>query len=171
MLARLHRGLERLLEWIVIVLLCTLALEVTLGIVYRSLGQPLAWYDEVASVLLAWVTYYGAALAALKRSHIGMPGVVAALSARVRLVAVLAGEVCVIGFFLLLGGYGVVVLRLLAGDTLTTIDVPVALTQSVIPLGAALFIVAELASLPQVLRDARHPPHHAPPPVAVVDGD
>lgn len=171
MRARLRRGFERLLEWIVIVLLCTLALEVTLGIVYRSLGRPLAWYDEVASVLLAWVTYYGAALAALRRAHIGMPSVVAALPVRTRLVAVLAGEVCVIGFFVLLGAYGVQVLRLLAGDTLTTIDVPVALTQSVIPLGAVLFVIAELISLPEVLRAARHPPRHAPPPAAIVDGD
>jgi TRAP-type C4-dicarboxylate transport system permease small subunit len=171
MRAQLRRGFERLLEWIVIVLLCTLALEVTLGVVYRSLGRPLAWYDEVASVLLAWVTYYGAALAALRRAHIGMPAVVAALPVRARLVAVLAGETCVIGFFLLLAVYGAQVLRLLAGDTLTTIDVPVALTQSVIPLGAVLFVIAELISLPEVLRAARHPPRHAPPPAAVVDGD
>ena len=171
MRARLRRGFERLLEWIVIVLLCALALEVTLGIVYRSLGRPLAWYDEVASVLLAWVTYYGAALAALRRAHIGMPSVVAALPVRARLVAILAGETCVIGFFLLLGVYGVQVLRLLAGDTLTTINVPVALTQSVIPLGAMLFVIAELISLPEVLRAARHPPRHAPPPAAIVDGD
>lgn len=171
MRARLRRGFERLLEWIVIVLLCTLALEVTLGIVYRSLGRPLAWYDEVASVLLAWVTYYGAALAALRRAHIGMPSVVAALPVRIRLIAILAGEVLVIGFFLLLAWYGVKVLHLLAGDTLTTIDVPVALTQSVIPLGAVLFVIAELVSLPEVLHAARHPPRHAPPPAAIVDGD
>jgi hypothetical protein len=49
--------------------------------------------------------------------------------------------------------------------------VPVALTQSVIPLGAVLFVIAELVSLPEVLHAARHPPRHAPPPAAVVDGD
>ena len=32
--------------------------------VYRKAGASLTWYDEIASILLAWVTYYGAALAA-----------------------------------------------------------------------------------------------------------
>ena len=36
-------------------------------------GQSLTWYDEVASHLLAWLTFYGAALASVKRAHIGCP--------------------------------------------------------------------------------------------------
>jgi TRAP-type C4-dicarboxylate transport system permease small subunit len=170
-LQRFRAAYGRVLEVVVIVLMVTLALEVMAGVVYRTLGQALVWYDEVASVLLAWVTYYGAALAALRRAHIGMPSVVAALPVRARIAAILAGEACIIGFFLLLGAYGVEVLRLLAGDTLATVDLPVALTQSVIPVGALLFVIAELVSLPEVLRDARHPPRHAPPPAAIVDGD
>lgn len=152
MIARLRHAFERLLEWIVIALLLGLALEVVLGVVYRYLGSPLAWYDEIASVLLAWVTYYGAALAALKRAHIGFPGVVVMLGPRLRLITVLVAESCVLGFFGLLAWYGVRVLQILVGDNLTTIDVPVAVTQSVIPIGAVLFIVAELLSLPQALR-------------------
>ncbi len=156
MLAQVRGAFERLLEWIVIALLLLLALEVVLGVVYRYLGSPLAWYDEIASVLLAWVTYYGAALAALKRTHIGFPGFVAALPARWRLAAVLLAEACVLAFFGLLAWYGVRVLQMLAGDTLTTVDVPVSVTQSVIPVGAVLFIVAELLSLPPTLRAIRH---------------
>jgi len=155
MLARLHRAFERVLEWVVIVLLLLLALEVVLGVVYRYLGNPIAWYDEIASVLLAWVTYYGAALAALKRAHIGVPGFIAALSARPRLAAVLFGEACVLTFFALLAWYGGRVLQLLSGDTLATVDLPVLVTQSVIPLGALLFIAAELLILPETLRDGR----------------
>ena len=36
-----------------------------------------------------------------------------------------------------------------------TIDVPVAFTQSVIPIGAVLFIIAELLNLPDRIRNAR----------------
>jgi hypothetical protein len=64
------------LEWVVIVLVVTLAAEVTLGVVFRAAGRALAWYDEVASVLLAWLTFYGAALASVKRAHIGCPELV-----------------------------------------------------------------------------------------------
>ena len=43
---------------------------------------------------------------------------------------------------------GVSILRTLTGEMLVSVDLPVALTQSVIPIGAALFIVAELLNLP-----------------------
>ena len=64
---------ERLLEAIVLVLVGALAVVVVMGVGFRKFGAALVWYDEVASILLAWLTYYGAALAALKRAHIGFP--------------------------------------------------------------------------------------------------
>ena len=57
MLQDLRRRYERLLEWLVIALMAVLFFEVTLGVVYRTVGASLPWYDEVASILLAWLTY------------------------------------------------------------------------------------------------------------------
>ena len=76
---RRHYGL--LLEWVVMALMTVLAVEVTLGVVFRVIGQSLVWYDEVASILLAWLTFYGSALASVKRAHIGCPEVVDQLPA------------------------------------------------------------------------------------------
>lgn len=143
-----RRRIERLLEWVSGGLLIVLAVEVLAGIAFRAAGRPLAWYDEVASVLLAWITYYGGALAALKKSHIAFPGLVNAMPRPARFVALAVREVAVMGLFLVLAVEGVAILRMLAGETLVTVDVPVALTQSVIPIGGALFIVAELLNLP-----------------------
>jgi len=151
----IRRGLEFLLEFIVVVLLVLLAVMVVFGVVYRTLGDPLTWYDEVASVMLAWLTYYGAALAALKRAHIGCPGLVNGFPPAARVAAALFSKFCVISFFAVLAWYGWLVLDLLAGDTLVSVEVPVEVTQSVIPIGAALFVLAELLVLPEVLRDAR----------------
>ena len=121
-MTRLRAGVEKLFEWISAALLIVLAVEVLVGIAFRAAGRPLAWYDEVASVLLAWVTYYGSALAAIKRSHIGFPGLVNALPPGARIVALLAREVAVIGFFVLLAVWGVRVLDILGGETLVTVD-------------------------------------------------
>jgi TRAP-type C4-dicarboxylate transport system permease small subunit len=149
----LRRGFERLMEYIVIALMLALAGVVTLGVIYRMAHNPLIWYDEVAPVLLAWLTYYGAALAALKRAHIGFPGIVRALPPRRRLLVVIAGEFCTFSFFIVFAWYGWKVLGVLAGDTLTTVDIPIQLTQSAIPMGAILFIIAEALALPEILRD------------------
>jgi TRAP-type C4-dicarboxylate transport system permease small subunit len=156
MLALWRRRYERLLEWIVIVLMATLAVEVTVGVVFRYVGYALVWYDEVASILLAWVTYYGAALAALKRAHIGVPELVRLLQPALKLPLALVAEASVLVFFVLLAWVGYSVLEVLASDTLVSLpDVSVAYAQSVIPLGALLFVLAELLVLPQVLREAR----------------
>ena len=153
-----RRGFERLLEWIVIVLMVALAVEVTAGVAFRYTGRSLVWYDEVASILLAWVTYYGAALAALKRSHIGVPELVALLPPRVRVPIAVLAEACVLAFFVLMAWIGYTVLEVLAGDTLVTLPgVSVAYAQSVIPISALLFIVAELMVLPDTLREASQP--------------
>jgi TRAP-type C4-dicarboxylate transport system permease small subunit len=168
-LERLRLGFERLLASIVGLLLVTLTVVVVVAVVYRRAGYSLVWYDEVASVLLAWLTYYGAALAALKRAHIGFTGLVDSLQPRLRVPAVLFGEICVIGFFALLAWTGWQVLQILQGIHLVSLPwVPVQLTQSVIPVGAALFIVAQLLSLPEVLRRARESapsPGHVPGPI------
>ena len=73
---RFHKGLQRALEFAVVALMVALAVVVVLGVVFRRLGAALVWYDEIASILLAWLTFYGAALAALHRAHIGFPKLV-----------------------------------------------------------------------------------------------
>lgn len=152
----LRTAFERALSAFVIFLLALLAVVILVGVACRKLEIPLVWYDEGASIMLAWLTYYGAALAALKRAHIGFPGLVNALPPAVRVPAVLFGEACVIGFFGLLTWFGVQVLQILQGDTMVSLTwVPTQFTQSVIPIGGALFIVAQLLSLPEVLRQAR----------------
>lgn len=151
--ARLRRAFERLMEVIVVLLMVALATLIVVAVIYRKLGDSFAWYDEVASIMLAWLTYYGAALAAAKRAHIGFEGLVEGVNPRLGVVFVLIGEVVVIGFFAVLAWTGWTVLQVLAGDTLVSLTwVPVQLTQSVIPIGAGLFIIGQLLSLPEVLR-------------------
>jgi TRAP-type C4-dicarboxylate transport system permease small subunit len=155
-LALWRRRYERLLEWIVIALMAALAVEVTVGVVFRYVGYSLVWYDEVASILLAWVTYYGAALAALKRAHIGVPELVRQLRPALRLPLAVFAEACVVAFFVLLAWVGYAVLEVLAGDTLVSLpDVSIAYAQSVIPISALLFVLAEGVVLPEVLREER----------------
>lgn len=153
LLPSLRGGFERLLEAVVIVLMVALAVLVAVAVVYRKAGASLVWYDEIASVLLAWITYYGAALAALKGAHIGVSALVDALPARARVAAVLFAELCVVGFFCLLGWVGWSVLEVLATDHLVSLpDISVKYTQSAIPIGSALFVLAELLRLPEALR-------------------
>jgi TRAP-type C4-dicarboxylate transport system permease small subunit len=155
---RFRKGFERLLEAIVIILMSSLTIIVLVAVAYRKGGASLSWYDEIASILLAWLTYYGAALAALHRGHIGFAGLIAAMKPAMRIPFIIFSEFCILGFFALLAWVGVDVLIILEGDSLVSLpQVPTRLTQSVIPIGAVLFIIAEALGIPEVLREAKKP--------------
>jgi TRAP-type C4-dicarboxylate transport system permease small subunit len=154
-LAVMHRFRGRyglVLEWMVMVLMVALAVEVTLGVVFRALGQSLVWYDEVASVMLAWLTFYGSALASVKRAHIGCPEIVDQMPpAATRLVGIVT-QLLVIVFFALLGWVGLSIMPILVGDALVSLPwVSMNFVQSVIPISSGLILVAEIMFLIDLL--------------------
>jgi TRAP-type C4-dicarboxylate transport system permease small subunit len=155
-LERLRRIFERILEIWVVLLVSALTIVVVLAVIWRKAGASFVWYDEVGSIMLAWITYYGAALAALKRAHIGFDGVLLAIPYRWRVVVAIAAEIVVFAFFIVLAWTGMTVLSVLQGMHLISLpNVPVLFTQSVIPIGAALFIICEALSLPEYWRRLR----------------
>lgn len=156
--ATLRDRYGRLLEGVVVVLMVVLFFEVTAGVVFRFAGHSLIWYDEVASILLAWLTFYGSALASVKRAHIGCPEIVDLMPWRARRLANIVAQVVVIAFFVALGYVGVVIMPALAGDTMVTLSwMPMNVVQSVIPISSALIVIAETMHLVELLRSGRPP--------------
>lgn len=151
----IRRVYERALEWLTVILMAALAVEVTVGVIFRTAGYSLVWYDEFAAILLAWLTFYGSALASVKRAHIGCPEVMALLPRRTKFAFRLVAEMLTIGFFLLMGWMGYQVLGVLSTDYLITMpSIPVSWVQSVVPISAVLIVAAELITLPKVLSNA-----------------
>jgi TRAP-type transport system small permease protein len=145
---RFREGYGLALEWVVMILMIVLSVEVSLGIVFRFLGSSLVWYDEVASVLLAWLTFYGSALASVKRAHIGCPEVVEQLRPAAKRAIGIVTQVLVIAFFTLLGWVGLSIMPILVGDSLVSLPwVSMNFVQSVIPISAALILIGEVMHL------------------------
>lgn len=143
-----RRILEAVLGLISVVLIVALTVLVLVAVLFRELGSAFAWYDEVATVMLAWLTYFGAAYAALKRGHLGSPDLLMRLRPGLRLPLFVLGEAMVVAFFMLLAWVGLEVVILLAGDGLVSLPwVSVQFTQAIIPLGAALFIICQLLTI------------------------
>lgn len=150
---RLSQALATFLEWFLMLLMVMLTAIVVVAVIYRKLDASLSWYDEVASVALAWITYYGGALAVLKRKHIGFDSVLLSIPMPIRLYLAIFAEFVFIAFFALLAWAGWQVVLILEGDSLVSLRwVSVQVTQSVIPIGAALFIICELLAAPAYIR-------------------
>ncbi|TMV64304.1 TRAP transporter small permease subunit, partial [Thioclava sp. BHET1] len=121
MLSRIENVLLRVIETICLVLLVLLAFCVVYATTMRYLGASPVWYDEIASVLLAWLTYFGATYAVFKRQHMGFAGLVTALPGRLAVALALVSEVLVLGFFLVVAWFGYAVLSVAAYDSLVSL--------------------------------------------------
>ncbi|WP_282605448.1 TRAP transporter small permease [Pelagibius sp. Alg239-R121] len=137
------------LEAVTIGLLLLLSVIVVLAVIFRYSGSSLIWYDEVASVLLAWITYYGAALAALNRRHLSFSGFLLSLGAGVRKLLFAAAEAVVYAVFITMAWASWFVLGVMSGESLISLDwVPLQFTQSVVPIGCVLFVLGQVLSTP-----------------------
>lgn len=148
-MGRFVKAVDQLLMWFVLFQMIALTAVVIFAVLARISGNSLSWYDEIAAIQLAWLTYYGGAYGALHRRHIGFDSVLLSIPMPFRGWAVISAETIVIGFFVLLAYTGYEVLVVLEGEYLVSLTwVPIQLTQSVIPIGATLFVICEVMSFP-----------------------
>lgn len=149
-MSRVERVIVRVLEWWGGVLLVAMVVVVTAGVFYRYvLDAALVWYDEFASYLLVWLTFYGAALATHRDTHIVFETAVQRLAPGSRRVVEAASDLCSLTFHGILFVYGLVLVRSLEAETAVSLPfVPMAWVYSVLPISGALmflFTVARLA--------------------------
>ncbi len=156
MLPRVRRFLDGVLQVLTIGLLLALAALVIAAVGFRKAGASIVWYDELASVLLAWLTFLGAALAVLRHAHLGFPGIVFRLPLALRVSCFALSKAVVLGFWGTVAVAGTRALDLMVGDALVTLPwVPMPLVQSVLPIAAVLIIAAELVDMPESLARVR----------------
>lgn len=70
---RFTQGINRLVSWLVIVLLAVLVCIVVVAVFYRYvLGDSLVWSSEAARYLCIWVGFLATSVAMRKKMHIGL---------------------------------------------------------------------------------------------------
>ncbi|MEM9159824.1 MAG: TRAP transporter small permease [Verrucomicrobiota bacterium] len=68
-----RKALTSALRWIVIVLMALLVLDVLWGVISRyAFGQQAKWSEELARLLLVWVSLFGASVAFAMKAHLGL---------------------------------------------------------------------------------------------------
>jgi TRAP-type C4-dicarboxylate transport system permease small subunit len=147
-----------LIEWWTTGLLAGLVVVVCLGVFFRYvLNASLVWYDEFASYLLVWLTFFGTVVAAYHKRHIGFELVVDKLTPRTRRVVDFVGEAAVLGFQFVLFYYGWILTQRMGDET--TISLPwvkVAWVTSVMPITGGLMLLISLARLAGILSRRPH---------------
>ena len=155
-MARTALWLDRALQAFTLVLIVTLAVVVLMGVAFRYSGNSLIWYDEVAAVLLAWITFAGAALAVLRNAHLGFNGLLFGLPPLGRMILFWLGEAIFLATFAIVAWAGWAILEIFGTETMTTLRfVPRSLVQGIVPVAAGLIVLGRLLTLPRRLADVR----------------
>ena len=134
-----------LVEWWAVLLLSALVVLVCLGVFFRYvLNSSLTWYDEFASYMLVWLTFYGTVVADYRRRHISFELVVDKLAAPLRRVVDFIAEAAVLGFQFVLFYYGWVLTERMSDETAISLPwVKVGWINSVLPItGAVLLLIS-----------------------------
>lgn len=149
---RLIRWLDVLLQAMTIGMIVVLACVVLMGIAFRYTGNSLIWYDEVAIVLLAWITFTGAALGVLRNAHLGFSGLLYGLPPKGRYALFGINECLFLATFAVTAWGGWVILGIFGNETMTTLRfVPRSFIQSIVPISAGLMILGRALTLPERL--------------------
>ena len=148
----MHKLLGRLvtlIEWWSVALLVALTALVCAGVFTRyALNASLVWYDEFASYLLVWLTFYGAVVADFHQRHINFDLLVNKLAPTARRVVDGVGELFVLGFQFVLFYYGWILTERMGDETAISLPwVKVVWINSVLPICGALMLLISVARL------------------------
>jgi C4-dicarboxylate transporter DctQ subunit len=128
----------------VAVLLSAIAVICFLEVILRYVfAASLSWYDELVGYLLVWLTFLGAVLAQSHGQHIGIGDLVERAPERARRTLALASHLVLIAVHLVLLVYGAQLAIRFLGERAITFPVPMGVVYGVIPVSAALMLLAE----------------------------
>ena len=146
---RIFRRFIDLVEWWAVLLLFLMVAVVCFGVFFRyALKASLVWYDEFASYLLVWLTFYGAVVASYRRRHIGFEVVLNKFRPETRRIFDFISELFVLGFQIVLFYYGWQLVEKMGADTAISLPwVKMAWIYSVLPITGGLMLIISVMRL------------------------
>lgn len=147
-------------EWWTAFLLAAMVLVVSLGVFFRyALGAALVWYDEFASYLLVWLTFYGAVVASYRRRHIGLEVLVERLPAGLKRAVELLAQLCIFGFQIVLCYFGWVLTQKIGDESAVSLPwVRMSWVYSALPISGALMLLVSGAEIVRLALGQEAPP-------------
>lgn len=149
----LKRILSNSVEWVCMVLMVVLSVDLFLGVFSRYvMVRTFTWYDEIARGCFVWLTLLGAAVGVKRHAHFRLQIVVDRLSPRLRQATVFLLPLVVIIFAGVLIQQGLVFLELGKFQQTPVMGLPKTWIYVAIPIGGVLMILYSLGPLWRAIR-------------------
>ena len=146
---RFFRQFIDLIEWWAMLLLVLMVVLVCLGVFFRyAIGASLAWYDEFASYLLVWLTFYGAVTASYHNRHIQFGTLLERLMPDTRRKLEIIAELFVLGFQVVLVYYGWLLVQKMGDETaVSLVWIKMGWVYSVLPITGGIMLLISINRL------------------------
>ncbi len=158
---KLKQAVDRVLAWIVIVVMAVLVIDVLWQVFTRFvLRDPSSYTEELARYLMIWVGLLGASYAAGKRMHLAVDLLPMKLTGRRKhyLGLVIEGFTLLFALLVLVvGGVRLVWVMLYLGQTSPALQIPLGVVYLAVPISGLFFMfyaVFFIAEQLQALREA-----------------
>ena len=146
---RILKRLVILIDWWAAFLLVLMVVLVCLGVFFRYvLDSSLAWYDEFASYLLVWLTFYGSVAASYHNRHIQFGTVIERLMPNTRRKIAIIAELFVFAFQFVLFYYGWLLTQKMGDETaVSVVWIRMGWIYSALPITGAFMLLISLNRL------------------------
>lgn len=153
--AKIRVALVKPLEWVLIVAMSILVLDVLWGVFTRyALGSQAQFSEELAIYLLVWVSLLGAALVFGEKGHLGVDYFVKKMDEGAQRIAAYCVELIALAFSvyaLLIGGISLVSKALQDGDTSPANGWPMGIVYLAVPISGVFFTLFALEHLLELM--------------------
>lgn len=146
-LLRLSRALNAAVEKLLMAIGAAICVILFAQVVFRYAGDSLGWSEEVSRHLLVAITFLGGTVAYKRASFIGLQGIGHSLGPAFQRSVVLALQLLTLGCFVLIAWFGAAYTIKAAEHTSASLQIPMSIPYSVIPISAIVFIVHVLADM------------------------
>ena len=149
----LKRILSNSVEWVCMVLMVLLSIDLLLGVFSRYvMVRTFTWYDEIARGCFVWLTFLGAAVGVKRQAHFRLHILVDRLSPRLHQATVILLPLAVIIFAGVLIQQGLVFLELGKFQQTPVMGLPKTWIYVAVPIGGSLMILYSLGPLWHAIR-------------------
>jgi TRAP-type C4-dicarboxylate transport system permease small subunit len=136
--------IDRIIAWILVVLLLAMTVDVLWGVVTRyAFGSQADWTEELARYLLIWIGMLGAAYVAGQKMHLSIDLLLPKLKGNSRIRLMVLINILVIAFaftVMVIGGFRLIYITQVLGQLSASMRLPMYIVYSIVPLSGILVI-------------------------------
>lgn len=142
-------------ECVGVFLSIVMSLAVTVGIVTRTIGVPMAWSNEVARYVFIWMVMMGAVVATKRNGHIIIDVFINLFPETLRERLRFLGSILTISMLAILVYFGTLLSMEFWGTTMSLLPYPIGLVYASLPTCSLLMIIRMIQNIVREHRSSR----------------